>query len=175
MSKNYTRVPVRFIESNKELLKSQTPGLGWTGPRPPSDWQPGQVSAVQGPTGVQPTYRTPVGRVNGNELFRRYPSGQLDVQHAVNTVLNALHRAKDSAGVNQLNSMEQTALSCLFPGSFDYIAPDMAPSVATVQLRLSPAEVSLIRTKVAQHLAEEMNYNAGLGGGSVPGRSSTRS
>lgn len=176
---NYTRMPVRFIEANQDLLKSQTgtasPGPGWAGQREGTDWRPGEESAYQVPPGVQPTYRTPPDRVNNNQLFRRYPNGSLDIEYAKHVVIDALHRVKDSGGHDQLNTMEKVALSVLFPMSFDYVPTGMAPAVASVQLRLAPAELILIREAVARHLAAEADYNAGQGGGSVPGRKITRS
>lgn len=175
---NYTRMPVRFIDGNQDLLKSQTgtasPGPGWAGQREGTDWRPGEESAVQVPPGVSPSYRAPADRVNGNQLFRRYPNGLLDVEYAKHQVVNALHRVKESGGHDQLNSLEKVSLSVLFPASFDYIPQGMAPAVASVQLRLSPTEVMMVREAVARHLAEELNYNAGSGGNSVPGRSVTR-
>ena len=90
-------------------------------------------------------------------------------------MIDALHRAKDCGGTDQLNTVEKVVLSVLFPGSFSHIGDGMVDAVSTVHLRLSPLEVQEVRGAVARHLAEEMNYNAGRGGGSVPGRSSTRS
>ena len=176
---NYTRLPVRFVPGNQELLKSQTgtatPGPGWSGQRPGTDWRPGEVSAVQLGQGVVAQYRTPPDRVSGNQMFRRYPNGDLDIESAKNCVVDALHRVKDSGGTSeQLNSLERVALSVLFPMSFSHVPPGMSGSVAAVQLRVSPAELIMVREVVARHLAEEANYNAGLGGGSVPGRSVTR-
>lgn len=175
---NYTRVPVHLLEANQDLLKSQTgtatSGPGWSGQRSGTDWRPGEVSAHQVGPGVQPTYRTPPDRVSGNQLFRRRPNGALDMAHAKHLVLDALHRVQESGGHDQLNSMEKVALSVLFPMSFDYVPDGMANAVASVQLRLSPAETLSIRESVARHLSEEENYNAGQGGGSVPGRHVTR-
>lgn len=175
---NNPRMPVRFIKGNQELLKSQvgtaSSGPGWAGQREGTDWRPGEESAYQVPPGVQPAYRTPPDRVSGNQLFRRYPNGALDVEYAKHCVVDALHRVKESGGHDQLNSLEKVALSVLFPASFDYIPQGMAPAVASVQLRLGPAELLLVREAVARHLLEEENWNAGRGGGSIPGRHITR-
>jgi len=171
MSKNnQPKVPVRFIEGNQELLKSQE---GLAGQRLGTDWRDGEVQASHLPNMV-PSYRTPPDRVRGNELFRRYPNGTLDLQGAKNLVVDALHRVKESGGHDQLNALEKVALSVLFPMSFEYVASGMEQAVAEVQLKLSPVEVMQIRELVASHLAEELNWNAGLGGGSVPGRNTTR-
>ena len=175
---NYIRMPVRFVPGNQELLKSQvgsaSSGPGWAGQREGTDYRPGEESAYNVAPGVRPSYRTPPERVNGNPMFRRYPDGKLDVAYAVHQVVDALHRVKESGGHDQLNSLEKIALSVLFPMSFQYVDPGMAPAVASVQLRLGPAELLMIREAVGGHLAEEANWNAGRGGGSVPGRHVTR-
>jgi hypothetical protein len=82
---------------------------------------------------------------------------------------------KDGGGVDQLNTEEKVALSLLFPEEFDYVDSGMVEAVASIHCRITMAEVMHVREKVAHHLAEEMNWNAGYGGGSVPGRSQTRS
>ncbi len=181
MSKNTARVPVHLLPANQDLLKSQvgtaTPGPGWAGQRRGdeggTDYRQ-EESAYQVGAGVLSSYRTPADRLNGNQLFRRYTSGALDVMWAAHQVIDALHRVKESGGHDQLNSLEKVALSVLFPQSFSFVAPGMVSAVAAVQLRLSPLEVIQVREAVARHLAEEVNWNSGLGGGSVPGRHVTR-
>lgn len=179
MSNNQPRVPVRFIDGNQELIKAQTgtatPGPGWAGQRAGTGYRGEEEVYQQVPGGVVSSYRTPAERSSGNQLFRRYPNGLLDVAWAKHQVLDALHRAKDSGGQDQLNSLEKVALSVLFPHSFSYVDSAMVSQVASVQLRLTPDEVVEVRQAVARHLAEEMNWNSGLGGNSVPGRHTTRS
>jgi hypothetical protein len=48
-------------------------------------------------------------------------------------------------------------------------------TIAAVQFRISELEKEQIRRAVSSHIQEELNYNAGLGGNSTPGRSQTRS
>lgn len=164
----FPKVPVRFLESNDELLKSMDSGVKGS-----TDY----INDTEVPTqasGVQSSYRTPHDRVNGNSMFRRYLNGSLDMEHACHQVIDAVHRAKH--GAVPLFTQEAVALQVLFPLSFSGdVDPLMAASVAAVNLNLIPEEQALIRAKVAAHLAEEINYNAGLGGGSVPGRSQTKS
>ena len=178
MSKHTARMPVRFIPGNQDLLKSQvgtaTEGPGWSGQREGTDYRPNEEPVSTVGAGVCASYRSPSDRVNGNALFRRYPNGDLDIVSAVHCVVDALHRAKESGGMDQLNSLEKVALSVLFPTQFTDMDPMMVSSVAAVQLRLSPLEIMQVRGTVARHLAEELNWNAGRGGGSVPGRSDTR-
>lgn len=165
---NFPKRPVRFQEHNQELLKSlgDSEDLAKSTVDYVNDTFVGTV-----PTSPQGTYRTPPDRVNGNALFRRYLNGSLDMEYACHKVIDAIHRVKASAS---LFPTEQIALQAIFPGQFEGdLDPAMAMAVASVQLDLVPEEVAMIRVKVARHLAEELNWNAGLGGGSVPGRSST--
>lgn len=160
---NLPRVPVRFIADNQELLKSQEGphSAGHT-----TDYvqtEPVTYGAVN-----TATYRTPVDRVSGNEFFRRYVNGALDLEYAKHKVLDALDRVRRSGGVDCLNSEEKAILCTMFPYQFpdDY---GVVSTVVTVQMRISMFEVEAIRNLVARHLAEVMNWNAGYGGGYQPG------
>jgi hypothetical protein len=172
MSNNLPRRPVRFVEQNEELLKSQEGLAGQRqGATDFSEDQP--VAQISRPTAQ---YRTPIDRVSGNEFFRRYLSGELDMGYAVSKVVDAIHRAKDGGGVDQLNNEEKTCLSILFPQQFHGMDNAyVSGTIAAVQLRIQPEEIAAIRVEVAKHVQEEMNYNAGRGGGSAPGRHQTRS
>jgi hypothetical protein len=168
---NLPRRPVRFIPENQDLLKSQE---GIAGQREgATDFEYSEAFA-QVPED-RGTYRTPVGRVNGNAFFRRYINGSLDVEYATQKIVDAIHRVKDGGGVNQLNTEEKTVLSVMFPAQFSFVSEPVVESVAIVQMRLSLPEVDMVRQSVAAHLQEELNYNAGMGGNSAPGRSQTRS
>ncbi len=164
------KIPVRFIEGNQELLKSM--GADYSEVEGKTDYV-NDTDAPTIPAGVQPSYRTPHDRVNGNVMFRRYLTGSLDMDYACQQVIDAIHRAK--YGAAPLYEQEAVALSVLFPLHFsDTVDPLMAAAVAAVNIKLIPEEQAMIRAKVAARLAEEMNYNAGQGGGSVPGRSQTK-
>lgn len=167
-SSNLPRKPVRFIEANQELLKSQE---GAAGQRKGGTDYSKDIAAPTISGYSVGTYRTPADRVNGNEIFRRYPDGMLDLGYACNKVIDALHIAKQGG---PLNSVQQAALSALFPMTFNYHDSNMVDHVRTVNCRITPMEAIVVARKVAAHLAEEMNWNAGRGGGSVPGRSDTR-
>lgn len=170
-SHNLPRIPVRFLPHNQELVKAQEGIAGQS--HESTDYSEDVPHSVVA-QGVQPSYRTPADRVSGNTMFRRYINGMLDYGYACQKVIDAIHAVKECGGVDCLNTAQKVALSVLFPGSFEFVSSGMVDAVAKVNLRLSPQEVQMIRTKVAAHLAEEMNWNAGLGGGSVPGRSSTK-
>lgn len=170
MSNNLPRKPVRFIPENQDLLKSQE---GLAGQRQGAtdfdENEPYSHISTQ-----SSSYRTPADRVSGNVFFRRYLGGTLDLEYATQKVVDALHRAKDGGGINQLNNEEKTCLSVLFPTQFTFGTEPVVEEVAVVQMRISLMELEQIRQAVAAHVQEELNYNAGQGGGSVPGRSQTR-
>jgi hypothetical protein len=172
MSNNLPRKPVRFVPQNDELLKSQE---GIAGQREgATDFSEDQPFAqISKPSA---SYRTPIDRVSGNEFFRRYLDGRLDIKYAVGKVVDALHRAKDGGGVDQLNNEEASCLRLLFPMPFhDMSNAAVCGTIAAVQFRISELEKEQIRRAVSSHIQEELNYNAGLGGNSTPGRSQTRS
>ncbi len=164
---HFPKVPVRFVKGNDELLKSM-----YSDAKGSTDYVNDTTAPTHAP-GVSSSYNVPTDRPNGNVMFRRYLNGSLDMDYACQQVIDACHRAKYNAA--PLYTQEAVALQVLFPASFSgEVDPLMAASVAAVNLNLIPEEQALIRAKVAAHLAEEMNYNAGLGGGSVPGRSATK-
>lgn len=164
----FPRLPVRFVPANEELLKAQYAGSE-------SGTTDAGVNETVPVARMEPSYRTAPDRISGNEMFRRYPNGMLDVDHAKHQVIDALHKVKDKG---PLNSMEVVALSVLFPDlfadHFGVVDSATIDAVRRVQLKLHPEETMAIAAAVAGHLAEEENYNAGQGGGSVPGRHITR-
>ena len=164
------RKPVRFIPGNSDLLKAQA------GQSHEATDYSQDIAVATVATGMRGSYRAPNpnDRVNGNVLFRRYVNGMLDYDYACGKIIDALHRVKDSGGHDQLDGLEKTALSVLFPSQFTFIDASMVASTALTNLRLTTEEISVLRQKIAAHLAEEMNWNAGLGGGSVSGRNQTR-
>lgn len=159
--------PVNMIAANDELLKSQASAgqeLGAT------DFKVTEDDYMNLPAEPVSSYRTPVERVNGNVMFRRYLDGRLDMDYAVGKVLEAVHKLKEGV---ILSEQEKVALSVVYPTVFTYVDAGVVDSVRSVNLKLSLEETALIALKVAAQLAEELNWNAGLGGGSVPGRSET--
>jgi hypothetical protein len=171
MSSNLPRQPVRFIQENQDLLKSQE-GLAGQKSGSTDFYENEPYVHISGPSS---TYRTPPDRMCGNAFFRRYLNGSLDLPYAVSKVIDALHRAKDSGGINQLNNEERTALNVLFPTQFSFSSEPVVDAIAMVQMKISMPEIELIRQTVAAHIQEELNYNAGVAGGSTPGRHQTRS
>lgn len=203
---HFPRVPVRFIEENSELLKSQTEevavrplalivkGAAVASPNERSfdldklaksealsgghagagtDWTAHESAPVEN---MHPQFRAPRDRNLGNVLFRRNVDSSLDYEAAKHVVVDAIHRAIDSAGVaDLLNDLDKMVLSVFFPGVYMYVDQGLLSSMASVHMRLAPHELDTIRALVVAHLKAEMNYNAGLGGGGDPGRAAVRS
>lgn len=166
---NFPRLPVKFVEGNSDLLKSVEASSG--GCSGATDYSESATEPVL-TAHMDPQYRTPMGRENGNVVFRRYPNGDLDLEAAKHIVVDILHKAKDKS---PLTTLEELIVGCMFPGLFAFVDSRIAGSIMDVQLRLAPWECDLITRMVSAHLLAETNYNAGMGGGSVPGREVTRS
>lgn len=128
-------------------------------------------SGIQHPVECRSQYqdKTIKPRNMGCTPLRRYPNGQLDVKFVAHQIIDLVHKVKDSG---DLTNYEKAILSLILPDQFrDLIAPKIAGTMA----RMSDEERLMVAIIVKQHMGEELNWNAGYGGGSVPGRSSTRS
>lgn len=167
---NLPKTPVNWLAHNADLLKSQevlSGGSAGTG----TDYKP-EVLSGQLEAKVVSSFNAPTDRVNGNVLFRRLPSGELDYEAAKHIIIDILHKEKDKA---YLTPQEQLAIGCVFPTLFTYVDSSFVDTIRNVNFRISDMECMQLTFMVAAHLAAELNYNAGLGGGSVPGREQTRS
>ncbi len=166
MSNTLTRKPVHMIAANDELLSKADAGQLRGG----TDYEH-NVDTVS-LRAIPQTYRAPVDRVNGNEMFRRFLSGMLDLKYSARKVVDAIHHVKLGFA---LSPEDRAVLVAMFPGvpAFGGADAGLAEAVSRVNIRISGPERDAIRQIVSMHFAEEMNWNAGLGGGSVPGRSST--
>ena len=122
-------------------------------------------------SGVTSSYRTPANRATGNDVFRRYQDGALDISYAKDKVVDMIHAVKDGHSITEV---EKCILTCCFPEVFYFVDPDVAANLMRINLRITPQEMVAIAMAVAAHLSEEANYNAGMGGGSVPGRGTSR-
>lgn len=163
-----SRMPVHMIERNQDLLKSQSLSGGEPGA---TDYRP-DLRVPEGEV-ARPRFSAAPARTFGNVLFRRYPDGTLDVQHAVDTIMDILRLHRDKSPLTDLQKM---ALGCVFPTVFATDMDEaMIESMRRVHLKLSPMEAVAIAMRVGAEVKEQLNFNAGYGGGSVPGRSQTRS
>lgn len=119
------------------------------------------------------TYRTPqqdpsLMRNEGCTPLRRYPDGRLDTEFVASQVIDMIHKAE--IGGN-LTSFEQALLTLILPQKFQLTNPKIAGTMA----RMTEEERGLVSLRVLRHMNEELNYNAGRGGGSVPFRHVTKS
>lgn len=127
------------------------------------------------PAGVVPTFRAAPDRVNGNAVFRRYPDASLDIDYAANKVIDMVHRVQESDNSSGfLTNQEELILSVCFPRVFNFVDTSLLERMRDINLRITADEAALVAMKVSAHLKEELNWNAGSGGGSVPGRSNSR-
>lgn len=107
------------------------------------------------------------------DLLRRYPNGTLDIDTAVDRIVELITRIKD---VNQggrshlpLDASEKAILTVVIPG----VVLGIPENVAQTMLRISGPEKLIIRAKVVAKIKEIQNWNAGRGGGAVPGADMT--
>lgn len=145
------KVPLHLRANEDKLAKS-------------TSYRPGITHKVPGSRNQHDA----LGRNAGITYARRYPNGKLCVEFVAQQVVDAVHKAKDSG---MLTGDEKALLSLILPGFF----PLMDAKIAGTMFRMTDEERLLVALKVKQHMAEELNWNAGRGGGSVPGRSTSRS
>lgn len=121
------------------------------------------------PSNVRTPDMTPeLGRNIGCTPLRRYPNGQLDVPFVAHQVIDVIHKIQDGGFVTDF---ERALVTLILPGQFGLMDQSLAGTMA----KLSDDERVLVAVKVNAHMKEEENWNAGRGGGSVAGRSVTRS
>ena len=144
--------------------------------------KPGEGVALAKSTSYRPgeTHRLPVrnqyndanlvNRNVGCTPLRRYPNGRLDVGYVVHTIIDLIHKAQNGGN---LTSFEKALLTIILPQQFNF--PGLTDRLAGTHARLTDEEKILVALEVQGHLKEETNWNAGAGGGSVPGRHTTRS
>ena len=98
--------------------------------------------------------------------LRRYANGALDYSWVVNQILDALHGMEYN---DFLTPLQQSLLTVLFPQKFRL----EEPALSQIRTMLSQSEKDMLERMVIARIKEELNYNVGEGGGSVPGRSRT--
>lgn len=129
------------------------------------------------PGKIHPTiYRTPHNertvsppRQDGNTALRRYPDGRLDIPYVAHKIIEVIHKMKDGGYTTEF---EKALLCLVLPGQFKQL---IDAKIAQTMTKLSTDERMLLALYVNKHHREELNWNAGRGGGSVPGRGQTRS
>ena len=149
---NFPRIPVRFVHQNDEMLKGSYAG----GTEGGTDYK--QDTHVPSASTIVPSYRVPADRVNGNEFFRRNPNGSLDLDYAVQKVVDAIHNITEGL---EPSMFDQICLSCFYPGAFShYHVPSPEPAQRTL-LKILPEEAIYIMMGVHAHLAAERVYSTG--------------
>lgn len=146
---NFPRVPVRFISTNDHLTQGTDYAGGHTGGTDYTHSNDVPLSTIQA------QYRIAPDRVNGNEIFRRYPDGSLDIDYAAMKVVDAIHIVVNGG---PLNSEQKVTLGCLAPDSFNFFDRNMADHVLRTTLRISVLECVSIMERVATHIEEERAY-----------------
>lgn len=103
---------------------------------------------------------------------RRYPNGVLDIQWTGNQIIDAIHKVEFNGGTGDPNlgsasilPLEAALLTVVFPAKYR----KMEPQQAEILTQLSPSEKDMLKVFVESQLANEQAWNAGQGGGSVPG------
>lgn len=112
--------------------------------------------------------RMPKDREEGCTPLRRYPNGQLDVKYVAQTIISLVHKVMDGSN---LTDFEKAILTSILPSHFNLMDRRLAGTIA----KMADEEKALVALVVEGHLKEELNWNSGRGGGSVPGRHVTRS
>lgn len=114
------------------------------------------------PNNIHPQgeYKEMEGRPSVHDMsrMRRSPDGTLDLDWAVNVILDAVHEAEYN-GV--LTSLQQSLLTVLFPVKFRF----QEPQLAEIRTQLSGSEKSKLADLVEARLKQESSWNAGMGGG----------
>ncbi len=145
------RVPVRFVQQNDHLIKGGYAGSSIDG----TNYKPGNEEVIGEMATIQPSYRVPTDRPNGNEFFRRNPNGMLDMDYAVQKVVDAIHSVCDGVAPTMF---EQICLSSLYPGAF--LHPVVADPAITsrILLRITPEEAIQIVMGVSAHMHAEHEF-----------------
>jgi hypothetical protein len=153
------RVPLNYRQGCEEEVSKAV--------EKPTSYRPGETHELR--------YRTPhndrtiMPRNDGCTMLRRYPDGRLDIPYVCGKVIEIIHKMKDAGHVTQF---EKALLALALPKPFQKL---IDTKIAKTMTKLSNEERMLLGLYLSQHLKEELNWNAGMGGGSVPGRGSTRS
>lgn len=150
---NFTRIPLHIQARMRDELSKSLP-----------DTDP-VTTIAENPSPY--AFNVPVGRNVSNVVFRRRLDGTIDIEEAKHIVINVLQMVRDKS---PLTTMEKLILSVCFPVVFSFMEPAIAAQLSLVHFRITPEERVAVCQAVAGFLREQMNWNAGRGGGSVLGR-----
>jgi hypothetical protein len=104
--------------------------------------------------------------------IRRYPNGQLDAKWVANQIIDAIHAMEfngttgdPNLGSASLLPLQAAMLTVVFPAKYR----KMEPMQAEIMTQMSDSEKEMVAALVEKQVADEQAWNAGQGGGSVPG------
>ena len=106
-------------------------------------------------------------RFVGNQMARRYVNGALDMDYLLHQVIEVIHKIKEG---EVLTPPEESLLALINPA----FKTPITEGLAKTYLRVTDDEVNLLRLKLQLFLAAERNWQAGHGGGTVPGADTTK-
>jgi hypothetical protein len=152
-------VPLRRPNKDESLTKAKT--LDET------SYRPGTTHPVEYRNQYTDPSITP--RNTGCTILRRYPNGKLCFEYVVHEIYSLLNKVRDGG---KLTQYEKAVLSLTLPKPFGKLIDS---KIAQTMTKLSKDERLVLGHMIGTKMREEANWNAGRGGGSVPGRSSTRS
>jgi hypothetical protein len=162
MSNYGPRIPLHM--QNADVKKAADANPSWESFRP----------NVVHPTGKYADKDMQEERATLSQNFRvrRYPSGQLDEMWTANQIIDAIHATEfngttgdPNLGSASLTPLQVALLTVVFPAKYR----KMEPMQAEILTQLSDTEKQKLQMIVAQQFANEQGWNAGLGGGTVPG------
>lgn len=155
--------------------------MSYNGPRVPLHWQKGGMEkAIK----KNPSYESArdnqihdsqygemvgTSSIHDQSRIRRYPNGELDYQWAMNTILDAIKLAEDTATAATMTPMEESLLTVMYPNRFQKVEQGQAE----IRTQLSRSEKAYLKEMLDAQLKEELNWNSGFGGGNTEGRGRT--
>lgn len=117
----------------------------------------------------QYTDDTITARNTGCTVLRRYANGVLCFNYVAGEIISILNKVRDAGYITEY---EKAILALVLPKPFGKL---INAKIAQTMTKLTNDERMVLAHMVQAHLKEEQNWNAGRGGGSIPGRSVTRS
>lgn len=154
-------VPLRRPKQDESLTRAKSKTLDETSYRPGATHKPQYRNQYLDDSITQ--------RNTGCTILRRYPSGKLCFEYVVQEIYSLMNKVRDAG---KLTEYEKAVLALALPKPFGKL---INAKIAQTMTNLSKDERMILSYMISAKLKEEANWNAGLGGSSVEGRSTTRS
>lgn len=162
MSNYGSRIPLHL--QNADIAKAAAKGS--------DSYEAFRPNVVHQPRYANKDFEEERATVAPQNRMRRYPNGQLDVKWAANQIIDAIHATEfngttgdPNVGSASLIPLQVALLTVIFPAKYR----KMEPMQAEILTQLSDTEKDMLSAIVNKQLADEQAWNAGQGGGSVPG------